>query len=74
MLTPGEFVMSKYAVGTHGIDKMKAINSGSSVGDSVYNYSLTVNATSNATPNEIAQTVISHIRQIDNQKLRGSKI
>jgi hypothetical protein len=29
MLTPGEFVMSKYAVNSYGVDKMKAINSGS---------------------------------------------
>jgi hypothetical protein len=33
MLTPGEFVMSKYAVASYGTDTMKAINSGASVGD-----------------------------------------
>ncbi len=71
MLTPGEFVMNKYAVQSHGIDKMRAINSGESIGNSMYNYSITVNAKSDANPDDIARTVMSQIRQIDAQKLRG---
>jgi TP901 family phage tail tape measure protein len=71
MLTPGEFVMSKYAVNAHGVDKMKAINNGSSVGDSVYTYNLSVNVKSDANPNEIAKTVMAQIKQIDLQRLRG---
>ena len=74
MLTPGEFVMSRYAVESHGTDKMKAINSGASVGDSVYNYSLSVNVKSDANPNEIAKTVIAQIKQIDSQRMRGTRI
>jgi hypothetical protein len=74
MLTPGEFVMSRYAVNTHGTDKMKAINSGASVGDSVYNYNLSVNVKSDANPNEIAKTVIAQIKQIDSQRMRGTRI
>jgi hypothetical protein len=75
MLTPGEFVMSKYAVQTHGIGTMKAINSGSSsLGDSVYNYNLSVNVKSDANPNEIAQAVMTHIKNIDSQRIRGSRI
>ncbi len=74
MLTPGEFVMSKYAVQSYGIDKMKAINSGSSVGDSVYNYSINVNVESEANPDEIARVVMTQIRNIDGQKLRGTRI
>lgn len=73
MLTPGEFVMSKYAVDAHGINAMKAINSGQSVGGAVYNntYTLTVNARTNANPNEIAQAVMSTIKQVDDRRIRG---
>jgi hypothetical protein len=75
MLTPGEFVMSKYAVQTHGIGTMKAINNGSSpLGDSVYNYNLSVNVKSDANPNDIAQAVMTHIKSIDSQRIRGSRI
>ena len=74
MLTPGEFVMSKYAVQTHGVDNMKAINSGSSIGDSVYNYNLSVNVKSDANPDQIAQAVMTQIRNIDSQRIRGSRI
>ena len=74
MLTPGEFVMSKYAVKSYGLDTMKAINSGStSVGDSVYNYSLSVNVKSDANPDEIARTVMMQIKQIDAQRIRGNR-
>jgi hypothetical protein len=74
MLTPGEFVMSRYAVNSHGTDKMKAINSGASVGDSVYNYNLSVNVKSDANPDQIARTVIAQIKQIDSQRVRGTRI
>ena len=74
MLTPGEFVMSRYAVNSHGTDKMKAINSGASVGDSVYNYNLSVNVKSDANPDQIAKTVIAQIKQIDSQRMRGTRI
>jgi hypothetical protein len=71
MLTPGEFVMNKFAVQTHGIGKMQAMNSGSSVGDSVYNYSISVNVKSESNPDEIARTVMAQIKSIDAQKIRG---
>ena len=74
MLTPGEFVMSKYAVQSHGIDKMKSINSGSSIGDSVYNYSISVNVKSDANPDEIARVVMTQIKGIDSQKIRGNRL
>jgi hypothetical protein len=74
MLTPGEFVMSKYAVQSQGIDKMKAINNGDSVGDSVYNYSINVNVSSESNPNEIARVVMAQIKSIDGQKMRGTRI
>jgi hypothetical protein len=71
MLTPGEFVMSKFAVQSHGTEKMKAINNGQSLGDSVYNYSISVNVKSESNPDEIARTVIAQIKSVDAQKMRG---
>ena len=74
MLTPGEFVMSKYAVDSHGTEKMKAINNGDSISDSVYNYSINVNVKSDSNPDEIAKTVIAQIKGIDAQKIRGNRL
>ena len=73
MLTPGEFIMSKYAVDSYGVDNMRKINNGDSVGGAVYNntYALTVNAKTNANPNEIAQAVMSTIKQVDDRRIRG---
>ena len=73
MLTPGEFVMSRYAVQSYGVDTMKAINSGNSAAGAVYNntYALTVNAKTDAGPNEIAQAVMSTIKQVDDRRIRG---
>ena len=74
MLTPGEFVMSKYAVQSHGIGNMKAINSGAPIGgDSVYNYSVNVAVQSDANPDEIARAVMRQIRQVDSQRITGNR-
>jgi TP901 family phage tail tape measure protein len=73
MLTPGEFVMSKYAVGNYGVDKMKAINNGSYEGERVYNYNLSVNVKSDANPDDIARVVMTQIRQIDSQRIRTQR-
>jgi len=74
MLTPGEFVMSKYAVQSHGIGNMKAINSGAPLaGDSVYNYSVNVAVQSDANPDEIARAVMRQIRQVDSQRITGNR-
>ena len=73
MLTPGEFIMSKYAVNQHGLENLRAMNNGESVGGSVYTYNLSVNVKSDANPNEIARTVMTQIKQIDSQRLRGIK-
>jgi hypothetical protein len=53
---------------------MRAINNGSSVGDSVYNYSISVNVKSDANPDEIARVVMTQIKGIDSQKLRGNRL
>jgi len=73
MLTPGEFIMSKYAVDSYGVDKMRKINNGESIGGAVYNntYALTVNARTDANPNEIAQAVMSTIRNVEGRRVRG---
>jgi TP901 family phage tail tape measure protein len=73
MLTPGEFVMSKYAVQNYGVDKLKAINSGKTSSDSVYNYEVNVNVKSDSNPDQIARAVIGQIKQIDSQRIRGNK-
>jgi hypothetical protein len=73
MLTPGEFVMSKYVVDSYGVDKMKAINNGSYEGGKVYNYNLSVNVKSDADPDDIARVVMTQIRQIDSQRIRTQR-
>jgi TP901 family phage tail tape measure protein len=73
MLTPGEFIMSKYAVEAHGVNTMRAINNGESTGGTVYNntYTLTVNAKTDANPKDIAQAVMSTIKRVDDRRIRG---
>jgi TP901 family phage tail tape measure protein len=73
MLTPGEFIMSKYAVDTHGVNTLKSMNNGKSTGGAVYNntYTLTVNAKTDANPNEIAQAVMSTIKNVEGRRVRG---
>jgi hypothetical protein len=73
MLTPGEFIMSKYAVDSYGVDTMRKINNGDSISGTVYNntYTLTVNAKTDANPNDIAQAVMSTIKRVDDRRIRG---
>ena len=73
MLTPGEFIMSKYAVDTYGVDHMKKMNNGDLGSGAVYNntYTLTVNAKTGANPNEIAQAVMSQIKTVNDRSVRG---
>ena len=74
MLTPGEFVMNKYAVDSYGTRTMKAINNGTQQLGSVYNYELTVNVKSDANANDIANTVMTKIKQVDSMRIRGNKL
>lgn len=74
MLTPGEFVVRKYAVDNFGVDNLKAINSGTYSGGAVYNsYELNVNVKSDANPDQIARAVMTQIKQIDSQRIRGNR-
>lgn len=73
MLTPGEFVMTRYAVDNFGADKLNSINSGTYSGESVYNYNLSVNMSgSNLNADDVARTVMTQIRQVNSQQLRGN--
>jgi hypothetical protein len=74
MLTPGEYVVSRPAVQNFGVKNLQAINSGKSLegSSSVYNYSVTVNAGSNASADDIARTVMTKIKQVDGTRLRGN--
>ncbi len=73
MLTPGEFVMSRYAVQNYGLDKMNALNSGTYNTDSVYNYQVNVNVKSDANADDIARSVMMQIKQIESQRIRGAR-
>lgn len=73
MLTPGEFVMRRPSVRKYGTDMMKALNSGTYNGESVYNYSVNVNVKSDANPEQIARAVMSQIKQVDSQRIRSSR-
>jgi hypothetical protein len=85
MLTPGEFVVKKYAVDSFGADRLHEINSGIIKRDdfgkdqaeersAVYNsYELNVHVKSDADPDTIARTVMTKIREVDSQRLRGNK-
>jgi hypothetical protein len=73
MLTPGEFVVRRFAVEKYGTDKLKSINNGTYNGESVYNYEVNVNVKSDANPDQIARAVMSQIKQIDSMRLRGNR-
>jgi hypothetical protein len=75
MLTPGEFVIKQSAVKDFGVDNLRAINSGTYGGNSVYNYSVNVSVSNaGANANDIAQTVIAQIKQIDSQRIRSNNL
>jgi TP901 family phage tail tape measure protein len=73
MLTPGEFVVRKFAVQKYGTEKLKAINNGTHNDGSVYNYSVSVNVKSDANPDQIARAVMTQIKQVDSQRLRSNR-
>jgi TP901 family phage tail tape measure protein len=84
MLTPGEFVVKKFAADKFGINNLHDINNGSfkpasvasvnNNSNSVYNYGINVNVSnSNASTDDIARAVITQIKNIDGQRIRGQK-
>jgi TP901 family phage tail tape measure protein len=74
-LHEGEYVFQKSAVDRIGLKNLNAMNQGDTIsGDSVYNYSINVNVKSDANANQIADTVLRQIKQIDSQRLRSVRI
>ena len=72
MLTPGEYVVRKSAVDALGVNALNNINNGKSMSNSVYNYSLSVNVDgTTANANDIARVVMSEIKKVDQQRIRG---
>jgi hypothetical protein len=58
----------KYNGKTPGLSKGESAQEASS---SVYNYSIVVNAETNANPDQIASAVMSKIKQVEGQRVRG---
>jgi LysM repeat protein len=73
MLTPGEFVIRRPAVREIGVDKLESLNRNATMGGDVYNYSLSVNVKSESNPDQIARTVMDHIKRVDSQRIRGNR-
>jgi hypothetical protein len=73
MLSPGEFVVRKYAVDNFGADNLRAINTGKYSGESVYNYEVNINVKSDANADQIARAVMTQIKQVDSQRIRGNR-
>ena len=73
LLTPGEFVIRRPMVQGLGPKNLEKLNRGEKIGGDVYNYNLNVNVRSDSDPNQIARTVMSSIRQIENKKIRGNR-
>jgi TP901 family phage tail tape measure protein len=74
MLTPGEFVVRKFAVDKFGVNNLKAINSGANPGSNMYNsYEVNVNVKSEANADQIAKAVLTQIKQVDSQRMRSNR-
>jgi hypothetical protein len=72
-LQTGEIVMSRRAVQNIGAEKLLAMNASASNSNPVYNsYSISVNANTNANPQEIARVVMNQINSVGDQRIRGN--
>ena len=72
MLTAGEYVVRKSAVDSLGVGTMNSINNGNMPSSPVYNYSLSVNVGgSSSSADDIARAVMSEIKRVDSQRIRG---
>jgi hypothetical protein len=74
MLTPGEFVIKRPAVQNFGVKNLEAINSGSNPSSGVYNYSISVNVSTEANPDQIARAVAQNVRRTESYRIRGNKL
>jgi LysM repeat protein len=75
MLSPGEFIISKPAVENFGVQNLNNINNGTPMGNEVYNYnlSLSVNGTG-MDADDVANTVIKRIKQLEGQRVRRTNV
>jgi len=74
MLTPGEFVIKRPAVKNFGVKNLEAINNGNSPSSGVYNYSISVNVSTDANPDQIARAVAQNVKRTDSYRIRGNKL
>jgi hypothetical protein len=74
MLTPGEFVVKRPAVQNFGVKKLEAINSGNNPSSGVYNYSISVNVSTDANPDQIARAVAQNVKRTESYRIRGNKL
>ena len=72
MLTPGEFIVSRPAVKSFGVENLKAINNGEAETGSMYNsYSISVNVSSMSDPDQIARAVMQQIKRTESYNVQG---
>jgi len=74
MLTPGEFVIKRPAVQDFGVKNLQAINSGSNPSSGVYNYSISVNVSTEANPDQIARAVAQNVKRTESYRIRGNRL
>jgi hypothetical protein len=87
MLMPGEYVINKAATqqflpvleaingaiypSMSGLSGAMPKNASADSAGDVYNYSIAVNANTNASPDDIANAVITKIKMVEDRKVRG---
>jgi len=75
MLTPGEFVVNRRAAAGLGINNLNAINNGQLPSGSVYNYKVDVTLNgSDMNPNDVANAVLTKIKQLESRNIRRQGI
>ena len=75
MLTPGEFVVNKKATAGLGINNLTKINNGEMPSGSVYNYKVDVTLNgSDMNPNDVANAVLTKIKQLESRNIRRQGI
>ena len=75
MLTPGEFVVNRRAAAGLGIDTLNKINNGEVLAGSVYNYKVDVTLNgSDINPNDVANAVLTKIKQLESRNIRRQGI
>jgi hypothetical protein len=74
MLTPGEFVVKRPAVKNFGVKNLEKINNGGNPSSGVYNYSISVNVSTDANPDQIARAVAQNVKRTESYRIRGNRL